>query len=177
MCIFMVVEPIHSRFTLISGFVPCIVETCGVTWWTCCHCIRLQGWACSCHSFFWLSSFWWSGTELSCLCLNEFTLSLFVWLNGALITDYSRPSFKLFQFSASYGQQLEIKTKLEIKTNFSPHYNLAFPCIGQAVEYTVFNISKSTKAMQGRLPLTPGSQLMWFGFSEEGLLSSYDSKV
>ncbi|XP_030521443.2 protein ENHANCER OF LHP1 1 [Rhodamnia argentea] len=46
----------------------------------------------------------------------------------------------------------------------------------QVVEFTVFNISKSTKAMQGRLPLTPGSQLMWFGFSEEGLLSSYDSK-
>lgn len=38
-------------------------------------------------------------------------------------------------------------------------------------------MAKGTEPLKGRLPLTPGSQLTWFGFSEEGQLSSYDSKV
>lgn len=45
------------------------------------------------------------------------------------------------------------------------------------LEFRVFNIAKGTEPLKGRLPLTPGSQLTWFGFSEEGQLSSYDSKV
>jgi len=45
------------------------------------------------------------------------------------------------------------------------------------LEFTVFNISTGTQSLKGRLPLTPGSHLTWFGFSEEGQLSSYDSKV
>lgn len=47
----------------------------------------------------------------------------------------------------------------------------------QMLEFRVFNIAKGTQPLKGRLPLTPGSQLTWFGFSEEGQLSSYDSKV
>lgn len=45
------------------------------------------------------------------------------------------------------------------------------------LEFRVFNMAKGTEPLKGRLPLTPGSQLTWFGFSEEGQLSSYDSKV
>lgn len=41
----------------------------------------------------------------------------------------------------------------------------------------MFNIRNGTLAIQGKLPLTPGSSLTWFGFSEEGQLSSFDSKV
>lgn len=50
-------------------------------------------------------------------------------------------------------------------------------CNLQMLEFTVFKISTGTQSLKGRLPLTPGSHLAWFGFSEEGQLSSYDSKV
>ncbi|XP_038687193.1 WD repeat and HMG-box DNA-binding protein 1-like isoform X2 [Tripterygium wilfordii] len=46
----------------------------------------------------------------------------------------------------------------------------------QMLEFRVLNISRGTQPFKGRLPLTPGSCLSWFGFSEEGQLSSYDSK-
>ena len=45
------------------------------------------------------------------------------------------------------------------------------------LEFKIFNISNGTQPHTGRLPITPGSHLTWFGFSEEGQLSSYDSKV
>ncbi|KAK4567898.1 hypothetical protein RGQ29_003607 [Quercus rubra] len=50
------------------------------------------------------------------------------------------------------------------------------PSNDQMLEFTVFKISTGTQSLKGRLPLTPGSHLAWFGFSEEGQLSSYDSK-
>lgn len=50
-------------------------------------------------------------------------------------------------------------------------------CEMQMLEFQVFNISEGTQPLKGHLPLTPGSNLTWFGFSEEGQLSSYDSKV
>jgi chromosome transmission fidelity protein 4 len=45
------------------------------------------------------------------------------------------------------------------------------------LDVKVFNISEGAQSMSGRLVLTPLSQLSWFGFSENGQLSSYDSKV
>ncbi|CAN1296965.1 Protein ENHANCER OF LHP1 1 [Linum perenne] len=45
------------------------------------------------------------------------------------------------------------------------------------LEFHVFDMQNGTKPSRGRLPLTPGSSLIWFGFSEEGQLSSYDSKL
>lgn len=47
----------------------------------------------------------------------------------------------------------------------------------QVLEFRLFNIPHGTQPLRGRLPLTPGSSLRWFGFSEEGRLCSYDSKV
>lgn len=47
----------------------------------------------------------------------------------------------------------------------------------QVLEFRLFNIPHGTQLLRGRLPLTPGSSLHWFGFSEEGQLCSYDSKV
>jgi len=47
----------------------------------------------------------------------------------------------------------------------------------QVMEFRVFNISKMTQELKGRVALTPGSRLTWIGFSEEGSLSSYDSEV
>ncbi|XP_068643156.1 protein ENHANCER OF LHP1 1-like [Aristolochia californica] len=44
------------------------------------------------------------------------------------------------------------------------------------LEFKTFNIANGTQPVGGRLSLTPGSCLSWFGFSEEGYLSSYDSK-
>ncbi|KAI3761259.1 hypothetical protein L1987_51671 [Smallanthus sonchifolius] len=45
----------------------------------------------------------------------------------------------------------------------------------QMLKFEVFNVSNGTQPIKGRLPLTPGSCLTWFGFSEEGQLSSFDS--
>ncbi|XP_061341884.1 protein ENHANCER OF LHP1 1 [Gastrolobium bilobum] len=46
----------------------------------------------------------------------------------------------------------------------------------QVLEFKIFNIPHGTQPLRGRLPLSPGSSLSWFGFSEEGQLCSYDSK-
>jgi chromosome transmission fidelity protein 4 len=45
------------------------------------------------------------------------------------------------------------------------------------LDVRVFNISEKAQSLSGRLLLTPSSQLSWFGFSDNGQLSSYDSKV
>ncbi|KAK6921076.1 Minichromosome loss protein Mcl1, middle region [Dillenia turbinata] len=56
------------------------------------------------------------------------------------------------------------------------HASHSLPSNDQMLEYRVLNIRYGTQTLRGHLPLTPGSSLMWFGFSEEGRLSSYDSK-
>ncbi|KAL2479109.1 transducin family protein/WD-40 repeat family protein [Forsythia ovata] len=64
------------------------------------------------------------------------------------------------------------KNELAVVTHASP----SLPSDDQMLEFRVFNIHNGTQSLRGRLPLTPGSCLTWFGFSEEGLLSSFDSK-
>ncbi|KAK7281795.1 hypothetical protein RIF29_10075 [Crotalaria pallida] len=64
------------------------------------------------------------------------------------------------------------KDKLAIVT----HASDCLSSNDQVLEFKVFNVSHGTQPLCGRLPLTPGSSLSWFGFSEEGQLSSYDSK-
>ncbi|TQD72163.1 hypothetical protein C1H46_042303 [Malus baccata] len=56
------------------------------------------------------------------------------------------------------------------------HASDCLPSNEQMLEFRVLNITKGSEPLRGRLPLTPGSHLTWFGFSEEGQLSSYDSK-
>lgn len=62
--------------------------------------------------------------------------------------------------------------ELVVVTHSSPR----LPSNEQMLEFRVFNICNGTLPIQGKLPLTPGSSLTWFGFSEEGQLSSFDSK-
>ncbi|KAL3529378.1 hypothetical protein ACH5RR_008700 [Cinchona calisaya] len=64
------------------------------------------------------------------------------------------------------------KDELAVVTHSSP----SLPSDEQMLEFRVFNIRSATQSFRGRLPLTPGSCLMWFGFSEDGQLSSFDSK-
>ncbi|GFP84537.1 WD repeat and hmg-box DNA-binding protein 1 [Phtheirospermum japonicum] len=64
------------------------------------------------------------------------------------------------------------KDELAVVTHISP----TLPTDEQMLEFRVFNISHGTQPLRGRVPLTPGSCLTWFGFSEEGQLSSFDSK-
>ncbi|EOY22185.1 Transducin family protein / WD-40 repeat family protein isoform 1 [Theobroma cacao] len=64
------------------------------------------------------------------------------------------------------------KDELAIVTHISD----CLPSNEQMLEFRIFNISKGTQPFKGHLPLTPGSYLTWFGFTEEGQLSSYDSK-
>ncbi|CAN4088315.1 unnamed protein product [Withania somnifera] len=64
------------------------------------------------------------------------------------------------------------KDELAVVTHASP----PLPSNEQILEFRVFNICIGTQPCRGRLPLTPGSCLSWFGFSEEGHLSSFDSK-
>ncbi|GAB2289736.1 Protein ENHANCER OF LHP1 1 [Dionaea muscipula] len=56
------------------------------------------------------------------------------------------------------------------------HSSQPLPPNNQMLEFSVLNISNGTQPSRGHLPLSPGSTLAWFGFSEEGQLSSYDSK-
>lgn len=49
----------------------------------------------------------------------------------------------------------------------------SLPSDEQILEFSVFNVSNRIQPLRGRLPLTPGSHLTWFGFSEEGQLSSF----
>ncbi|CAM8902592.1 unnamed protein product [Rhodiola kirilowii] len=56
------------------------------------------------------------------------------------------------------------------------HASHCLPSGDQMLEFVVFNVRKGTLSLRGHLPLTPGSRLNWFGFSEEGQLSYYDSK-
>ncbi|KAM0982842.1 hypothetical protein ACFX2J_015585 [Malus domestica] len=56
------------------------------------------------------------------------------------------------------------------------HASGCLPSNEQMLEFRVLNITNASQPLRGRLPLTPGSHLTWFGFSEEGQLSSYDSK-
>eukprot|EP00256_Glycine_max_P033285 XP_006578517.1 WD repeat and HMG-box DNA-binding protein 1 isoform X2 [Glycine max] len=64
------------------------------------------------------------------------------------------------------------KDKLAVVT----HATDGLPSNDQMLEFMAFNIPRGTQLLQGRLPLSPGSSLSWFGFSEEGQLCSYDSK-
>lgn len=63
--------------------------------------------------------------------------------------------------------------ELAVVTHSSP----SLPSNEQMLDFGVYNVSNGTQPIRGRLPLTPGSCLTWFGFSEEGQLSSYDSMV
>ncbi|XP_027168941.1 WD repeat and HMG-box DNA-binding protein 1-like [Coffea eugenioides] len=65
-----------------------------------------------------------------------------------------------------------LKDELAVVTHSSP----ALPSDGQMLEFRVLNVRSATESLRGRLPLTPGSYLTWFGFSEEGQLGSFDSK-
>ncbi|KAA8541101.1 hypothetical protein F0562_025064 [Nyssa sinensis] len=64
------------------------------------------------------------------------------------------------------------KDEIVVVTHASP----SLPSNDQMLEFRVFNIRNGTQPVRGRLPLTPGSCLTWFGFSEEGQLCSFDSK-
>ncbi|KAD2805933.1 hypothetical protein E3N88_39310 [Mikania micrantha] len=67
--------------------------------------------------------------------------------------------------ASGFGDELAIVT----------HSSPSLPSNEQMLKFEVFNVSKGTQPIKGRLPLTPGSSLKWFGFSEEGQLSSFDS--
>ncbi|KFK33844.1 hypothetical protein AALP_AA5G067300 [Arabis alpina] len=56
------------------------------------------------------------------------------------------------------------------------HVSDCLPSNEQVMEFRVFNISRMTQHLKGRVALTPGSRLRWIGFSEEGSFSSYDSE-
>ncbi|RLM87745.1 WD repeat and HMG-box DNA-binding protein 1 [Panicum miliaceum] len=69
--------------------------------------------------------------------------------------------------AAGHGDQLAIVS----------HASDCLPSGDQVLDVKVFNISERAQSFSGRLLLTPSSQLSWFGFSDNGQLSSYDSKV
>ncbi|CAN6203962.1 unnamed protein product [Urochloa humidicola] len=68
--------------------------------------------------------------------------------------------------AAGHGDQLAIVS----------HASDSLPSGDQVLDVKVFNISERAQSLSGRLLLTPSSQLSWFGFSDNGQLSSYDSK-
>ncbi|KAL4584152.1 hypothetical protein LXL04_008743 [Taraxacum kok-saghyz] len=67
--------------------------------------------------------------------------------------------------ASGFGDELAIVT----------HSSPTLPSNEQMLEFRVYNVGNGTQPIRGRLPLTPGSTLTWFGFSEDGQLSSFDS--
>lgn len=47
----------------------------------------------------------------------------------------------------------------------------------QALAYSSLSVSAQTVLHTGRLCISPQSRLEWFGFSDDGILAAYDSKV
>ncbi|KAK2969699.1 hypothetical protein RJ640_004205 [Escallonia rubra] len=68
--------------------------------------------------------------------------------------------------ASGFGDELAVVT----------HASSSLPSNDQMLKFRVFSIRNGTQPIKGRLPLSPGSCLKWFGFSEEGQLSSFDSK-
>ena len=56
------------------------------------------------------------------------------------------------------------------------HASSPLPSGDQVLGFEVFRVSRKTRCLFGQLPISPGSHLTWLGFSEEGMLSSYDSE-
>ncbi|XP_020587260.1 WD repeat and HMG-box DNA-binding protein 1 [Phalaenopsis equestris] len=64
------------------------------------------------------------------------------------------------------------RNKLAVVT----HASDCFPSGDQVLVVQAFNINNKTQLIRCRVPLSPGSGLLWFGFSEEGHLCSYDTQ-
>lgn len=47
----------------------------------------------------------------------------------------------------------------------------------QCLGFILFDVDNRKMLSKGRLPVSPGSELAWIGFSEDGLPATYDSKV
>lgn len=47
----------------------------------------------------------------------------------------------------------------------------------QLLSYAIYDVPSRQRVSGGRLPLSPGTCLTWLGFSQAGLLATYDSKV
>ena len=46
----------------------------------------------------------------------------------------------------------------------------------QNLSYCIYDINKTSLVLEGKLPISSGSILKWFSFSEEGILISFDSE-
>ncbi|GFZ16771.1 transducin family protein [Actinidia rufa] len=64
------------------------------------------------------------------------------------------------------------RDELAVVTHASP----SLPSNDEMLEFRVFNICNGTQPIRGRIPVTPGSYLTWFGFRDEGQICSFDSK-
>ncbi|KAJ7538304.1 hypothetical protein O6H91_11G042800 [Diphasiastrum complanatum] len=67
---------------------------------------------------------------------------------------------------AGYQQQLAVVT----------HSSNPLHSGDQVMDFAIFDVNERARKITGRLPLSPGALLSWLGFSEAGILSSYDSK-
>ncbi|XP_023762447.1 protein ENHANCER OF LHP1 1 [Lactuca sativa] len=67
--------------------------------------------------------------------------------------------------ASGFGDELAVVT----------HSSPSLPSNEQMLEFRVLNVPNGRQSIRGKLALTPGSILTWFGFSEEGQLTSFDS--
>lgn len=145
-----------------------IAEICSFSWWASGECIRFQRRTCGCYTCFSFSSLKWAGIALSLVWESLRSISLIPFsyqlVNPDWITFPWVPNNYLTVINQNNpeGQSPFLTKKFHLK---------------QVLEYRVFNICNGSQPIRGRLPLTPGSCLTWFGFSEGGQLSSFDSYV
>ncbi|XP_047163216.1 protein ENHANCER OF LHP1 1 [Vigna umbellata] len=124
----------------------------------------------------WANNSEWSmrfeGEEVKVVALGAAWVAAVTSLNYLRIFSESGLQKHVFTLDGPVLTATGFKEKLAVVTH-------VFDCLSsndQMLEFIVFNIPQGIQLLQGRLPISPGSSLSWFGFSEEGQLCSYDSK-
>ncbi|KAL6552609.1 hypothetical protein OROHE_007973 [Orobanche hederae] len=124
----------------------------------------------------WANNSEWSmrfeGEELRAIALGNAWVAAATSLNFLRIFSEGGLQRQVLSLDGPVVSAAGYKDELAVVTHISP----TLPMNEQMLEFRVFNIPHGTKPLRGRLSLTPGSCLTWFGFSEEGQLSSFDSK-
>ncbi|KZV16002.1 WD repeat and HMG-box DNA-binding protein 1 [Dorcoceras hygrometricum] len=124
----------------------------------------------------WANNSEWSmrfeGEEVRAVALGNSWVAAVTSINFLRIFTHGGLQRYIFSLDGPVVTAAGFKDELAVVMHVSP----SLPSDEQMLEFRVFNIHSGTQPLRGRLPLTPGSCLTWFGFSDDGQLSSFDSK-
>ncbi|KAL8130298.1 hypothetical protein V2J09_019453 [Rumex salicifolius] len=123
----------------------------------------------------WASNSEWSirfeGEEVKCVALGATWVAAVTSLNFVRVFTQGGMQKDVFSLDGPVVTAVGFGDELAVVTHASQPLNN-----DQMLEFKVFDVANKTQSLKGGLPISPGTHLSWFGFSEEGQLSSYDSK-